>query len=131
MAIECNQDWLKFHGLGRREVVTTFDVGLISCSRAGLVLRELETRIGIRQRLGDGFLKIATPMSMGVRSGKLGRRFYRAGAGYEDFIEREPRSFACRCVVGSVGGQIERQGRGLLARDWGKPLANSRTLNRA
>ena len=44
---QCNQDFLKFHPLDKREVRGGFDGGAISSDAGGLLLREVEKRTGI------------------------------------------------------------------------------------
>jgi hypothetical protein len=47
MSTECNQFVLGFHPLKRREIRAQFDGGAISSDGGGLLLREVEKRIGI------------------------------------------------------------------------------------
>ena len=47
MTTECNQFVFEFHPLTRREIRAQFDGGAISSDGGGLLLREVEKRIGI------------------------------------------------------------------------------------
>ena len=47
MTAECTQFVLGFHPLKRREIRAQFDGGAITSDGGGLLLREIEKRIGI------------------------------------------------------------------------------------
>ena len=55
MKTQCSEDQLEFHALGRREVVGNFNGGQISSDGGALLLREVEQRTGICQRLSQRF----------------------------------------------------------------------------
>ena len=55
MTAECNQFVLGFHPLKRREIRAQFDGGAISSDGGGLLLREVEKRIGILQQFAACF----------------------------------------------------------------------------
>lgn len=56
MNTECTTARLEFHVLGRRSVVAQFDGGKISSDSGGLLLREVEMRTHILQRLAGCFV---------------------------------------------------------------------------
>ena len=47
MKTECNPEQLEFHALGRREVIGRFDGGRITSDGGGLLLREVDQRLGL------------------------------------------------------------------------------------
>ena len=47
MPTQCNQEFLEFHPLEKREVRGEFDGGTITSDAGGLLLREVEKRTGI------------------------------------------------------------------------------------
>ena len=51
MTTECIPAQLEFHGLGKRDVVGRFDGGRISSDGGGLLLREVDRRIGLLDRM--------------------------------------------------------------------------------
>jgi len=55
MTAECNQFVLGFHPLKRREIRAQFDGGAISSDGGGLLLREVEKRIGILHQFAACF----------------------------------------------------------------------------
>jgi hypothetical protein len=56
MSTECNPAQLEFHALGCRDVVGRFDGGRITSDGGGLLLREVDARIGLMTRLGGCFV---------------------------------------------------------------------------
>ena len=44
---ECNPTQLEFHALGRRDVIGRFDGGRITSDGGGLLLREVDQRLGV------------------------------------------------------------------------------------
>ena len=55
MNTECTSAQLEFQGLGRRKIVGAFDGGHISSDGGALLLRELDARLGITQKLAECF----------------------------------------------------------------------------
>ena len=47
MTTECKPEQLAFHALGRRDVIGRFDGGRITSDGGGLLLREVDQRIGL------------------------------------------------------------------------------------
>ncbi len=52
---ECSGEQLEFHALGKRAVVGKFDGAKIGSDAGGLLLAEVEARIGILARLAEQF----------------------------------------------------------------------------
>ena len=63
MQTECIPSQLEFHALGRREVVGRFDGGRISSDDGGLLLREVDYRLGLLDRLAACFTDHRNPHS--------------------------------------------------------------------
>jgi hypothetical protein len=61
MATECNPAQLEFHAFGNREVMDRFDGGRITSDGGGLLLREVDHRLGLLDRLGDCFTDYRNP----------------------------------------------------------------------
>ena len=61
MKTECNANQLEFHGIKSRQVVGRFDGGQISSDGGGILLREVEQRTGILQRLSECFIDYRNP----------------------------------------------------------------------
>ena len=64
MTTECNPEQLEFHALGRREVIGRFDGGRITSDGGGLLLREVDQRIGLLDRLAECFTDYRNPKSV-------------------------------------------------------------------
>jgi len=61
MNTECTASQLEFHSPGRRMVVDKFDGGSIRSDSGGLLLREVEQRTHILQRLNGCFVDYRDP----------------------------------------------------------------------
>ena len=90
MATECNPVQLEFHALGRREVVGCFDGGRITSDGGGLLLREVDARIGLMSRLAGCFVDYRNPQSIehSVQS-LVAQRIYGLALGYEDLNDHD------------------------------------------
>jgi len=55
MKTECIPGQLEFHTLGRRDVIGRFGGGRITSDGGGLLLREVDKRIGLLDRLAGCF----------------------------------------------------------------------------
>ena len=53
---ECKPEQLSFGSLGRREIVASFDGGMISSDGGALLFGEVDRRIGLFDRLADCFI---------------------------------------------------------------------------
>ena len=59
MSTECNQFVFGFHPLKRREIRAEFNGGAISSDGGGLLLREVEKRIGILRQFTACFYRLS------------------------------------------------------------------------
>ena len=64
MSTQCNPGQLEFHALGKREVVGRFDGGRITSDAGGLLLREVDQRMGLLDRLAACFTDLRNPKSI-------------------------------------------------------------------
>ena len=64
MTTQCEPAQLEFHALERREVVGRFDGGWITSDGGGVLLREVDTRIGLMGRLTSCFVDYRNPQSV-------------------------------------------------------------------
>jgi Transposase DDE domain group 1 len=87
---ECIQSRFKFAGVGSRSVVAQFDGGRITSDGGGLLLREVERRIGLLNRLAHCFRdgRDAGRVQHSVRE-MLAQRIYGLALGYEDLNDHE------------------------------------------
>ena len=128
MKTECSAGQLEFHGLGRRAVVGQFDGGRISSDSGGLLLREVEQRTGILQRLAGCFVDHRNPdqIEHTVKS-LVKQRVMGLALGYEDLNDhddlRHDPLLALLSDVADPGGQQRRR-----RRDQGCALAGKSTL---
>ena len=127
---ECNPSQLQFHGFGRREVVGRFDGGRITSDGGGLLLREVDDRLGLLRRLSDCFTDYRRPDRIEHSIEELvAQRVYGLALGYEDLNDHD--SLRADSVLALLVGKRDLTGEDReKARDKGKPLAGSNTLNR-
>ena len=130
MATQCSTERLRFHPLGRREVVGAFDGGRITSDAGGLLLREVEQRTGIIRQFAAGFLDHRHPDLIEHTVEELiAQRVYGLALGYEDLNDHDQLRLdpllATLVGKGDPTGQARRR-----KRDCGKPLAGKSTLNR-
>jgi hypothetical protein len=90
MSTECNQFVLGFHPLKQREIRAQFDGGAITSDGGGLLLREVEKRIGILQRFAACFTdyRNADLIEHTVEE-MVAQRVYGLALGYEDLNDHE------------------------------------------
>ena len=130
MATECTPEQFEFHALGRREVVGRFDGGRLTSDGGGLLLREVDHRLGLLPRLAGCFSDYRNPNSVEHSVGALvSQRVYGLALGYEDLNDHDVlrADSALALLVGKRDLTGEARER---ARDRGYPLAGSSTLNR-
>jgi len=130
MTTECNPAQLEFHAFGSREVVGRFDGGRITSDGGGTLLREVDLRLGLLDRLADCFTDYRNPKSIehDVRS-LVGQRIYGLALGYEDLNDHDV--LRADSVLALLVGKRDLTGEDReRARDRGTPLAGSSTLNR-
>ena len=130
MKTQCTGEQLEFHALGRRSVTGRFDGGRISSDAGGVLLREVDQRIGLMARVSACFVDHRNPASVehGVRE-LVSQRIYGIALGYEDLNDHgELRSDA---LLSLLAGKRDVTGaRRKRRRDRGHTLASASTLNR-
>ena len=130
MTTECSAEQLEFHALGSRDVVGRFDGGRITSDGGGLLLREVDHRLGMLQRLANGFTDYRNPNSVEHSVHALvAQRVYGLALGYEDLNDHD--ALRSDSVLALLVGKRDLTGEGReRERDRGYPLAGSSTLNR-
>jgi hypothetical protein len=130
MTTECNPEQLEFHALGRREVIGRFDGGRITSDGGGLLLREVDKRIGLLARLAGCFSDYRNPKAIehGVQA-LVAQRVYGLALGYEDLNDHD--ALRKDSVLALLVGRHDLTGDARVReQDRGNPLAGSSTLNR-
>ena len=90
MTTECNQFVFGFHPQKRREIRAQFDGGAITSDGGGLLLREVEKRIGILQQFASCFTDYRNPELIEHTVVELvAQRVYGLALGYEDLNDHE------------------------------------------
>jgi hypothetical protein len=90
MSTECNQFVLGFHPLKHREIRAQFDGGAITTDGGGLLLREVEKRIGIVRQFATCFRDYRNPDLIEHTVEELvAQRVYGLALGYEDLNDHE------------------------------------------
>lgn len=127
---ECTQSSFGFAALYRREVVAQFDGGDITTDAGGLLLREVDGRLNLTERLGACFTdyrradQIEHPVSA-----LLAQRVYGLALGYEDLNDHD--QLRADPLMGVLVGKADPQGTDRRrAQDQGKAGAGKSTLNR-
>ena len=130
MTTECNPEQLEFHALGRREVIGRFDGGRITSDGGGLLLREVDKRLGLLDRLATCFTDYRNPNSIEHSVQALvAQRVYGLALGYEDLNDHDVlRKDSVLALL--VGKQDLTGDARVREQDRGHPLAGSSTLNR-
>ena len=130
MQTECSQQTFKFQALGRREVVARFDGGPITSDAGGLLLREVEERTGIIQRLAGCFTDHRDEELIEHSVEELLRqRIFGLALGYEDLNDHDRLRYDP--LLATLAGKRDPSGGDRLReRDRGKALAGRNTLNR-
>ena len=130
MPTQCNQEFLEFHPLDKREVRGQFDGGAITTDAGGLLLREVEKRTGIIAQFAACFRdhRRAGRIEHGVKE-LVAQRVYGLALGYEDLndheeLRRDPLLAVLAEKPDPSGESRARE------RDQGKALAGKSTLNR-
>ena len=130
MKTQCTVEQLEFHALGRRLVTGRFDGGRISSDAGGVLLREVDKRIGLTQRISRCFADYRNPGSVEHCVEELvSQRVYAIALGYEDLNDH----CALRgdVLVSLLVGKRDLAGeRRKRERDRGYALASASTLNR-
>lgn len=127
---ECTAEQMEFQHLGRRAVVAQFDGGTISSDGGGLLLREVNERLGLMHRVAQCFIDRRHPALIEHPVQRLvAQRIYALALGYEDLNDHQQlrSDSVLAALVGAsdlIGEQRVRE------RDQGCPLASPNTLNR-
>ncbi|MCG8371545.1 MAG: transposase, partial [Proteobacteria bacterium] len=130
MSTECTPEPLDFHALGRREVVGRFDGGRLTSDGGGLLLREVDRRLGLLPRLAECFndYRNANSIEHSVHA-LVSQRVYGLALGYEDLNDHD--ALRADSVLALLVGKRDLTGEAReRERDRGYPLAGSSTLNR-
>jgi hypothetical protein len=87
---ECTQSSFEFAGAWSRSVMARFDGGKITSHAGGLLLREVDRRVGLLHRLSECFLdgRSQTRVRHSVRQ-MVAQRVYGLALGYEDVNDHE------------------------------------------
>jgi len=90
MSTECNQFVFGFHPLKHREIRAQFDGGAITTEGGGLLLREVEKRMGIVRQFAACFRDYRNPDLIEHTVEELvAQRVYGLALGYEDLNDHE------------------------------------------
>jgi len=90
MSTECSQFVFGFHPQKRREIRAQFDGGAISSDGGGLLLREVEKRVGILRQFAACFTDYRNPDLIEHKVEEMvAQRVYGLALGYEDLNDHE------------------------------------------
>jgi Transposase DDE domain group 1 len=127
---ECIQPSFQFAALYRREVVAEFDGGDITTDAGGLLLREVNRRLKLTERLATCFTDHRQPDRIEHPVGDLvAQRVYGLALGYEDLNDHD--QLRADPLIGVLMGKAEPKGTDRRrVQDQGKAGAGKSTLNR-
>lgn len=130
MKTECTPIQMEFHSLCRRQVIGKFDGGSISSDGGSLLLREVELRTHILQRLANCFQDYRDPELIEHSVNALiKQRVNGIALGYEDLNDHEV--LRCDPLLAVLSDKPDPSGaERSRQRDKGKALAGKSTLNR-
>ena len=129
MPTECNQRTFAFEALGRREVTARFDGGPMTSDAGGLLLRQVEERLGIIRQLAECFTDHRDEELIEHSVEELLRqRIFGLALGYEDLNDHDELRHD-PLLATLVGKRDPTGGDRLRSRDRGKALAGRNTLN--
>jgi hypothetical protein len=87
---ECTPTALEFQGLGRREITARFDAPAITSDAGGLLLRELDEKLGIIDQFAQCFTDFRSPaFTIHSLEELLKQRIFGIALGYEDLNDHE------------------------------------------
>lgn len=127
---ECKQTTFGFQALGKRRVEVDFSGGHLSSDGGALLLREVDRRLGLAEKLAACFTDRRDPRLLEHPAELLIRqRIFGLALGYEDLndhdnLRRDP-LMATACGKIDLLGEERR-----CEEDKGRPLAGKSTLNR-
>ena len=127
---ECTQSSFEFDRLYRREVVARFDGGDITTDGGGLLLREVDRRLSLTERLAACFTDHRRAEQIEHRVSELvAQRIYGLALGYEDLNDHD--QLRADPLMGVLVGKAEPKGTDRRRKqDEGKACAGKSTLNR-
>ncbi len=130
MQTQCKTSQLEFQGVGRRQVVASFDGGRLSSDGGLLLLREVARHTGLLERFGRCFRDYRDPGLIEHQVEELvAQRVLALAQGYEDLNDhdalRDDALLALAVGKGDLTGAQRRR-----VRDRGHALAGKSTLNR-
>ena len=130
MKTQCSGEQLEFHALGRRSVTGRFDGGRISSDAGGVLLREVDKRIGLTPRLSRCFVDYRNPLSVEHDVHALvSQRIYAIALGYEDLNDHG--ALRGDALLSLLVGKRDLTGeKRKRESDRGYALASASTLNR-
>ena len=129
MTTECTSTQLQFHPLGRRSVVAGFE-GMQSSDGGALLLREVEQRTRIVQRLAAQFVDYRSPELIEHSvTDLLMQRVFGLALGYEDLNDHDALRLDHLLAL-AMGKEDPTGATRKRSQDRGLPLASSSTLNR-
>jgi len=120
----------EFKGLNKRRVVSDFDGGSITSDGGGLLLREVDQRLKIIERVADCFSDYRESYRTEHSVAELIRqRIYGIALGYEDLNDHD--ELRCDPGFAAIVGKSDPTGTSRAReRDHGYALVGSSTLNR-
>jgi hypothetical protein len=127
---ECSQPEIRFRAPGRREVVARFDGGDISSDAGGLLLGEVDRRIGLLEGFAACFSDHRDPSRVEHGVVELVRqRVLALALGYEDLNDHD--TLSADPLLAVLVGKRDPKGRDRRREAHrGRALASSSTLNR-
>ena len=127
---ECTQSSFGFACLYRREVVAQFDGGDITTDAGGLLLREVDRRLSLTERLAACFTDYRRADQVEHQVSELvAQRLYGLALGYEDLNDHD--QLRADPLLGVLIGKAEPKGTDRRRKqDQGKAGAGKSTLNR-
>ena len=130
MATQCTPAQLEFHALGRRGVVGRFDGGRLTSDAGGVLLREVDRRLALLDRVARCFADFRHPGKIEHALPELvAQRIYGIALGYEDVNDHD--ALRADSLLALLAGKADPTGAARArARDRGHALAGSSTLNR-
>ncbi len=130
MNTQCTLGSLQFHPLGRRCVTGRFDGGRISSDTGGMLLREVDQRIGLTARMEECFTDYRNLNSVEHQVVELLiQRIYAIALGYEDLNDHD--ALRDDPVLPVLVGKQDLLGKARVRqRDRNHALASASTLNR-
>lgn len=129
MPTECNPVSFDFETVGGRDIVARFDGGRVTSDGGGMLLREVDRRFGIVDRLAKCFTDFRDPELVEHSVVDLLRqRVYGLCLGYEDLNDHD--ALRHDPMLAAMVGKADPCGEDRGGRNRGKALAGKSTLNR-